>query len=123
VHYFSCAYDILKLFQSDGELMQNDFLQQWRGMDAQHEQTKTLNVTSPDADSLNRIMKENNIFVVAQRQLQQNQTAVYASAKAPPSSILLMQCALSTNALHVTCRAQHIELAPILFASLERAFG
>eukprot|EP00158_Paraphelidium_tribonemae_P007633 Partr_v1_DN28307_c1_g1_i2_m79180 putative Adaptor-related protein complex len=102
VFFFQCEYPLHILFDEEGQMVQSDFLSVWRECESTSATKVVEGLVYPDIDAIRNKLALNNIFTVAERQVD-SKTVLYASSKVVEDYVTVEIQALERNGNIVSC--------------------
>lgn len=122
VFYFQDNLNVGGLFQASGNVGAAAFPQLWMGIqDGSERVHMAQGATIRDVQALTAKLQASNVFFQAQRPLDAQRTAVYASAVLPPGAQLLIEfsCALGYPGVKIAVKSQQPDYAQLALPALE----
>jgi len=122
VYYFSCLVPVKVMFLGNGEMEKRMFLSTWKDIPSTHEKSVPLEgLSNPSTDSLVEKFKRNNVFVIAQRNVE-GKDMVYMSLMLPRELWVLMELKVTPGnppMYNMAYKCRHLQLIPLVHESID----
>jgi len=107
------------MFLSNGEMEKRMFLSTWKDIPSSHEKSVPLEgLNNPTTDSLVEKFKRNNVFVIAQRNVE-NKDMVYMSLLLPRELWVLIELKVMGNQYNMAYKCCHLQLIQLVHESID----
>jgi len=120
IFYFNVPCMFHTLLDPKGELSSQDFKKFWKQIPDTNElmfDVQNISNEAKSPDGIKKLMKKNNIFYIADRKNDKNQTVIYLTSKNIDGTFFLVEISLPSlkypNGCSISCRSEKQPLIPL----------